>query len=164
MKDWWLGKTQQEQLALVGGAAAVLLLLLYLMAWQPFVNAVEKQRMQVKNQQITLDWMQQALPEFQSLSRNNRATGSSRSNEALLTLVDRTAKQKQLRQQFQRLKPQGDNTVQLWVEQAPFDTLLNWLGNLTSQYGIQIETLSIDRQELPGIVNARLVLQRTGGA
>jgi general secretion pathway protein M len=164
MKDWWLGKTQREQLALVGGAAAVLLLLLYLLAWQPFVNAVEKQRTHVKNQQITLDWMQQVLPEFQSLSSQNRAAGNRQTNEALLTLVDRTAKQKQLREQFQRLKPQGDDTVQLWVEQAPFDTLLNWLGNLTSQYGIQIETLNIDRQELPGIVNARLVLQRAGGA
>ncbi|MCU7844965.1 MAG: type II secretion system protein M [Candidatus Thiodiazotropha sp. (ex Monitilora ramsayi)] len=163
MKRWWLTKTPREQLALTLAAAALLLFLLYLLAWQPFSQAVEQKRLLVKSQQATLNWMQDNLPEIQRLS----GSGSSKkraSNEALLTLVDRTAKQRQLRQQIQRIKPQGDKTVQLWIEQVAFDTLLMWLGELTDQHGIQIDTLNIDRQELPGVVNARLVLQRGGGA
>jgi general secretion pathway protein M len=163
MKQWWLTKTPREQLALVLGAAALLLFLLYLLAWHPFVESVEQKRLKLKSQQVTLNWMQQNLAEIQHLRSQRRANGTSRTNEALLTLVDRTAKQRQLRQQIQRIKPQGDDKVQLWVEQAAFDTLLTWLGGLSVQYGIQIESLSIDRQELPGIVNARLVLQRGGG-
>jgi general secretion pathway protein M len=163
MKDWWLTKTPREQLALVSGAAALLLFLLYLLAWQPFVDSVEMKRLKVKSQQVTLNWMQQNMAEVQRLRGQRRAAGTSGTNEALLTLVDRTAKQSQLRPQIKRIKPQGDNKVQLWVEQAAFDTLLTWLGGLSVQYSIQIESLSIDRQELPGIVNARLVLQRGGG-
>ncbi|MCU7810569.1 MAG: type II secretion system protein M [Candidatus Thiodiazotropha sp. (ex Notomyrtea botanica)] len=163
MKTWWLTKTPREQLALILAAAALLLFLLYLMAWQPFSQAVEQKRLLVKSQQATLSWMQNNLTEIQRLrgSGTNRKTTS---NEALLTLVDRTAKQRQMRQQIQRIKPQGDKTVQLWVEQVAFDTLLIWLGELTQKYDIQIDSLNIDRQELPGLVNARLVLQRGGGA
>jgi general secretion pathway protein M len=164
MKEWWLTKTPREQLALVSGAAALLLLLLYLMAWQPFVDSVEQKRLKVKNQQATLGWMQQNLAEVQRLRGQGRATGASSTNEALLTLVDRTAKESQLRQQIERIKPQGEDEVQLWVKQAAFDTLLTWLGGLNVKYGIQIESLTIEREELPGIVNARLVLQREGGA
>lgn len=164
MKAWWLTKTPREQLMLTAAAAVSLLFLLYLLAWQPFMDSVAQQQLQVKSQQITLDWMKQQLPEIQRLRAQANTRGVKRTNEALLTLVDRTAKQSQLRQQIQRIKPQGDDKVQLWVEQAAFDTLLKWLGGLSTGYGIQLESLSIDRQELPGIVNARLVLQRGGGA
>ncbi len=163
MKSWWLEKTPREQMALVIATAALLLFLIYLLAWQPFVEAVEQKRQQARSQQITLDWMEQNLGEIQRLRNLRRATGATQSNEALLTLVDRTAKQSQLRQQIQRIKPQGDDSVQLWVEQAAFDTLLKWLAELSVQHGIQIESINIDRQDLPGIVNARLVLQREGG-
>lgn len=164
MKTWWLTKTPREQLALTLAAAALLLFLLYLMAWQPFSQAVEQKRLLVKSQQATLSWMQNNLTEIQRLRGSVGASRKAASNEALLTLVDRTAKQRQLRQRIQRIKPQGDQTVQLWVEQVAFDTLLIWLGELTQKYGIQIDSLNIDRQELPGLVNARLVLQRGGGA
>ncbi|MCU7852392.1 MAG: type II secretion system protein M [Candidatus Thiodiazotropha sp. (ex Monitilora ramsayi)] len=164
MKMWWLTKTPREQLALILAAAALFLFLLYLMAWQPFSQAVEQKRLLVKSQQSTLNWMQNNLTEIQHLRGSGGASRKAASNEALLTLVDRTAKQRQLRQRIQRIKPQGDQTVQLWVEQVAFDTLLIWLGELTQKYGIQIDSLNIDRQELPGLVNARLVLQRGGGA
>ena len=163
MKAWWMSKTPREQLALVLGAAALLLLMVYLLAWQPFRESLELKRLQVKSQQATLEWMQQNLGEIQRLRSQRRAAGTAQTNEALLTLVDRTAKQSQLRQQIERLKPQSDDAVQLWVKQAAFDSLMQWVGSLNQLYGIQIESLSIDRQELPGIVNARLVLQRSGG-
>lgn len=164
MKAWWLSKTPREQQALVFAAAALLLFMLYLLAWQPFVNAVEQKRQQVQSRQVTLDWMEGNLAEILTLRNQHRMSGRGNSKEALLTLVDRTAKQSQLRQQIKRIKPQGDSEVQLWVEQAPFDTLLKWLGGLSGQYGVRIDSLNIDRQQQPGVVNARLVLQRAGGA
>lgn len=164
MKDWWLSKTPREQLMLTAAATVALLFLIYLLAWQPFMDSLAQKRLQVNSQQITLDWMRQQLPEIQRLRAQGRASGAKRSNEALLTLVDRTAKQSQLRQQIQRIKPQGDDKVQLWVEQAAFDTLLKWLSGLSVGHGIQIASLTIDRQELTGIVNARLVLEREEGS
>jgi general secretion pathway protein M len=164
MKEWWLSKTPREQQALVIGAAALLLMLLYLVIWEPFANAVDEKRQQVESQRITLDWMEQNLAEVLTLRNQQRAGGGARGNEALLTLVDRTAKQNQMRQQITTIKPQGEDKVQLRIEQAAFDTLLKWLDGLTGQHGIAIESLNVDRQQQPGLVNARLVLQRSGGA
>jgi general secretion pathway protein M len=163
MKEWWQSKTPQEHMAMIIGAAAILVLLVYLLMWRPFVQSLDKKALQVESQQITLKWMQDNLDLVKSLQRQQRGRATS-SNEALLTLVDRTATKIQLRQQIQRIKPQGDNAVQLWIEQAPFDTIIKWLGQLIHTHGIGIDSLNIDKQDKPGLVNARLVLQREGGA
>lgn len=148
---------------MIVGAVAVLLLLVYLLMWRPFSQALEKKALLVESQKITLSWMQDNLDLVTSLRSEQSSRGAS-SNEALLTLVDRTAKQIQLRQQIQRIKPQGDNAVQLWIEEAAFDRIMRWLGQLTRSHAIVIDSLTVDRQEKQGLVNARLVLQREGGS
>ncbi|MET0002349.1 MAG: type II secretion system protein M [Candidatus Thiodiazotropha sp.] len=163
MKEWWQSKTPQEHMALIIGAAAILLLLVYLLLWRPFNHALDKKALLVESQQLTLNWMQDNLDLVKNLRSQQRGK-SAGSNEALLTLVDRTAKKIRLRQQIQRIKPQGDNAVQLWIEEAPFDTIIKWLGQLTQTHAIEIDSLTIDRQDKPGLVNARLVLQREGGS
>ncbi|MEW8521768.1 MAG: type II secretion system protein M [Candidatus Thiodiazotropha endolucinida] len=163
MKEWWQSKTPQEHMALIIGAAAILLLLVYLLMWRPFNQALDKKALLVESQQLTLNWMQENLDLVKNLRSQQRGKSAS-SNEALLTLVDRTAKKIRLRQQIQRIKPQGDNAVQLWIEEAPFDTIIKWLGQLTQTHAIEIDSLTIDRQDKPGLVNARLVLQREGGS
>ncbi|MBW9265950.1 MAG: type II secretion system protein M [Candidatus Thiodiazotropha sp. (ex. Lucinisca nassula)] len=163
MKEWWQSKTPQEHMALIIGAAAILLLLVYLLLWRPFNQALDKKALLVESQQLTLNWMQDNLDLVKNLRSQQRGK-SAGSNEALLTLVDRTAKKIRLRQQIQRIKPQGDNAVQLWIEEASFDTIIKWLGQLTQAHAIEIDSLTIDRQDKPGLVNARLVLQREGGS
>jgi general secretion pathway protein M len=163
MKEWWQSKTSQEHMAMIIGAAAILVLLVYLLMWRPFMQALDNKALLVESQQITLKWMQENLDLVKSLRRQQRGKAPS-SNEALLTLVDRTAKKIQLRQQIQRIKPQGDNAVQLWIEQAPFDTIILWLGQLIHTHAIGIDSLNIDKQDKPGLVNARLVLLREGGS
>jgi general secretion pathway protein M len=161
MKQWWQSKTPQEHMAMIIGGAAVLLLLIYLIIWRPFQQSLEEKALLVKSQESTLQWMKDNAELVKNLRRsgNNKGTAS---NEALLTLVDRTAKSIQLRQQIKRIKPQGDDAVQLWVEQAAFDTLVLWLSQMTQEYALNIESLNIDRQDAPGLVNARVVLQRGG--
>ncbi|MCG7911155.1 MAG: general secretion pathway protein GspM [gamma proteobacterium symbiont of Stewartia floridana] len=161
MKQWWLSKTPQEHLAMIVGGTAVLLLLIYLIVWRPFQQSLEQKALLVKSQESTLQWMKDNADLVKNMRSNQPGKGAA-SNEALLTLVDRTAKRVQLRQQIKRIKPQGDDSVQLWVEQASFDTLIRWLGQMTQEYALNIESLNIDRQDAPGLINARVVLQRGG--
>ncbi|MES9928008.1 MAG: type II secretion system protein GspM, partial [Candidatus Thiodiazotropha sp. 6PDIVS] len=91
MKQWWNSKTHQEHLAMIIGGSAVLILLLYLIIWRPFEQNLEQKALQVASQQSTLQWMKGNLGLIKSLNSNQSKRGSN-TNEALLTLVDRTAK------------------------------------------------------------------------
>jgi general secretion pathway protein M len=114
----------------------------------------------VERQVATLEWMKKSAAEIRSLRSGQTRKTSNASNQALLTLVDRTAKQNQLNKYIQRLKPQNNDSVQLWLEQAPFDSLVIWLGLLVSQYDIDLDSISIERDESSGLVDARLTLLR----
>ena len=160
MKQWWLARSPQDRQAIAVAAAAFFLLLLYLLLWIPFQQQIERKKMHLEGQRATLNWMQEQAAEVKLLKDRQSSGNSAGTGEALLTLVDRTAKRNQLRQFIQRLKPQGSDKVQLWVEEAPFDTLVRWLGLLVRQHGLFLESVSIERQEKSGLVNARLNLQR----
>jgi general secretion pathway protein M len=160
MKQWWMSRTSQEQRALMIGGAVVCLLMIYLLIWEPFAERVDIAAMRVKSQQSTLIWMQESAARIKQLKSSGSAGKPAASNQALLTLVDRTAKQNRLRDYIQRLKPQGSNSVQIWMEQAPFDNLIKWLGRLESENGVNVESLSISREEGAGMVKARINLQR----
>jgi general secretion pathway protein M len=160
MKQWWLSRTPQDRMALILSVIVVILLLIYLLLWLPFTKQSTKQRTLVENQLVTLNWMKKSAGEIKTLRGGMRANNKPTSNQALLTLVDRTANQSQLRQFIQRLKPEDNDSVQLWLEKAPFDTLIQWLGLLVKQYDIHPAAVSIERKEEAGLVDARLTLQR----
>ena len=160
MNEWWLSRSPQDKLAFMAATIAVALLLLYLLVWLPFTQQVEKRRLQVDSQQATLDWMKQSIAQIEQLRERQSADSRQGRNEPLLTLVDRTAKSNQLRQFIQRLRPEGSTAVQIWVEQAPFDKLTQWLGLLVGRYGIKLESASIEQQDKPGLINAKLNLLR----
>lgn len=160
MKDWWLSRTPQDRVAIVITVSVVVLLMAYLFLWLPFNKQITAQRALVENQINTLIWMENSAMEVQSLRNRHTGTKSTTSNGALLTLVDKTAKQDQLRQYIQRLKPQDNDKVQLWLEEAPFDSLVRWLGLLKERYSIVLESISVERQQKTGLVDVRLTLLR----
>jgi general secretion pathway protein M len=160
MKDWWFSRSSQDRMAITITACVVGLLLVYLFVWLPFNNKIITKRNQVESQMATLEWMEKSAEEVRSLRSSQARSNTKVSNEALLTLVDRTAKQNQLSKYIQRLKPQDNDSVQLWLEQAPFDALVQWIGLLVRQYNIDLDAISIERDESSGMVDARLTLLR----
>ena len=160
MKDWWLSRTPQDKTAILITTSVVGLLLIYLFAWLPFNKQINAKRALVESQLATLNWMKQSATEIQSLRGRQTGNHNRANNEALLTLVDRTAKQNHLRKYIQRLKPQDNDSVQLWLENAPFDSLIQWLAILNKQYEINLDTISIERQQSSGLIDARLTLLR----
>ena len=160
MKEWWHSRTPQDRSAILIGASVVGLLLIYLFGWLPFNKQIAVKRGLVEGQLATLEWMKKSAAEIRSLRSGQTRPDTRVSNEALLTLVDRTAKQNHLSKYIQRLKPQNNDSVQLWLEHAPFDRLVQWLGLLARQYAIGLDSISVDRDEASGLVDARLTLLR----
>ena len=56
------------------------------------------------------------------------------------------------------LQPEGDNAVSIWFDAVSFALLMDWLTSINQQ-GISVRQISIDRQDAPGTVSARLVLR-----
>ncbi len=159
MKAWFYSKEPLERRIVIAVGAMIILSLLYLLVWVPVSESYDLKSKQLNSKRELVQWMQKTAARITRLQGDRTAKGAS-SNHPLLSTVDQTIKRSGLGSSMKRLEPQGNNKVQIWFENAGFDPLVSWLGNLSGQYQISIVTISIEPQGQPGRVNARLVLSR----
>lgn len=58
-----------------------------------------------------------------------------------------------------RLQPEGSSGVSVWFESVSFAVLLEWVTSVSQQGSVSIRQISIDRNEDPGVVSARVILE-----
>ena len=161
MKQWFLSRQPQERLALICMALFITGAALYALFWVPLNEDIAQKRLWVAEQQKTVDWMQQTAIKINQLKQSAKTGQSKKNSEALLTTIDRTAKQQRLRDVVKRIKPQGNDKVQIWLEQAAFDRMVRWLDLLQQRHNVSITTITVDRQSGSGLINARINLERS---
>ena len=157
MKEWYAGLAQRERVLVTGAAILLVLLLLYAMIWQPLSDAYLRMQKGVQVQQDTLTWMQQASQQIKGL-KGQAGRGNRGFQGSLLAVVDRSAQAAGLGQAMKRVEPEGRDGVRVWLEGASFDSLISWLGTLASQ-GAEVSTITLERQDIPGRVDARVNLK-----
>lgn len=160
MKDWFNGLDSREQLMVGVAAVVVVLFLLYLLVWAPLDNGHETLKTKVAAQRETVVWMEQSAQTLQQLKRTRGPGARGLGGKSLLAMADSTARSNGLGPALRRVEPEGSRNVRVWLENAPFDQVVKWLGTLHTTYGISTDSASLERvAETAGRVNARLSLQ-----
>lgn len=157
MKAWLSRFEKREARALLGGAGAIVVIGLYFLAIEPYVAYKANLGEAVQEQRSVLAWMLAASQEAQHL-REQRPGNRAGNGQSLLATVDKSARTAGVASSIKRLEPEGENGVRVWLEQAKFDTLILWFGQLKNQHAVTVRDLRLERQDSPGIVNGRIVL------
>jgi len=158
VKAWWESLAIRERALVSGGLAVTLAVLIYVLVWEPFQVSHRRLQQNVAEQRADLAWMRQAAQDIQRLSGTARPRSDGRS---LLTVVDQTARAAGLGTALKQITPQGEDKLSARLDAVEFDKLLLWIGTLEREHPIILIHLSVDRTEIPGLVNARLILQGT---
>lgn len=162
MKDWFLGLAQREQIFVGGGAVVVLIALFHTLVWVPLDSGQES-----LTQSVTL-W-QRSLADLKPLKGMQAdATGGSPRNansgsQTPVVIVDQTLRARGLDRALQRSQPTTSNGIRVEFDNVAFDELVLWLGDLSSEYGMQVTSGSMSQssQSGPGRINATFTLERT---
>jgi general secretion pathway protein M len=159
LKDWFFGLKPRERLLVAGGAVIVVLVALYTLAIAPFYGAVNSRAERVAQKEGDLAWMRGVAGEM--MARNATAPApAAPSNESLVVLIDRTARECGLGAALTGQTPDGANGIRVRLEGAEFEKLVMCLATLQQAHSVTIESATIDRTAKPGLVNASLVLHR----
>ena len=154
----WLQGLKPRERALVAVAAALTgVTLIYLALVAPLSHAVTARQARIERKQTDLNWMRGMagpLRQLQSMQRNVN------NNESLVVVVDRSARQTGLAAALTGQSPNGEQGIRVRLENAAFDSLVLWIGQLQQQYGLEIESANVDHTAKPGIVNATVTLSR----
>jgi type II secretory pathway component PulM len=154
VKDWYAGLAQREQYAVLAGAAASVALLLFA-AWIPVERRVSHLQDSVRTKQADLAWLQSVAPQLGAL----RNTAADASGQSLVVLVDGVARQTGIARSVAGSQPGDDGTLSVRLEQVPFDSLINWAGELVQHHGVRVVSANIDGGAGVGSVSATFVLR-----
>ncbi len=155
MKGWWSSLSDRDRRLGLVAIVAVAAWLLWLLAWRPLTQGRDQWQRNAELAETELHWMREAalqLPNVQRLEPKDRG------NQSLFALAQQSAVQVGLGNAFRRGEQDGAASVQIWLENAPYDQLVNWLQALQRDYAIVAVDANLDRVGA-GIVNARLRLQ-----
>jgi len=162
IKEFLAGLQPRERQLVIGAAVLLIVFMAYLLLWRPYGGKrLHDLQASVSEQRATLAWMQQAAVRAQQLRGNSAIVSSG--GQSLMALIDQTAKGNDLSAAMKRVEPAGEHSVRVWIEQAPFDTLVTWLDILNRSHGVHVQTITMDREAAgPGRVNARITLEGAG--
>jgi len=160
MKEWLDELEVRERLFLMVGALFVAGAFFYYAIWSPLARS-----------QATLSAnvaaLERSLAELKPLKASLSGAGVSPAviaggNQSLVVTVDTTLREHGLYSTLQRSQPTRDNGIRVELEDAPFDQLILWLGDLGNRYSLQVisGSFSVPAQDSQGRVNASLTLER----
>jgi type II secretory pathway component PulM len=145
--------TPRERWILVGGGALCVILLIGAILL-PLQHRVSATKAQIEKKRDDLVWLRSMAPQLASL----QATRTPTLNESLVVLVDRTARDAGFSKSLVGSQPSGDGGLNVRFEKMPFDTLITWLSQLHEQYGVRVDSATVDAANEAGTVTATLVL------
>jgi general secretion pathway protein M len=145
----------RDRYALLGLAVFFGLLFVVVGIWQPAVNYAADAKASRDSKRELIEWMNSTAGQARATAGSQVA--SPNSGQSLLTIVSRTAKTFSIKPN--KLQPEGNDAVGVWFEAVAFDMLISWLEELQMKQGILVKQISVDKNEQPGTVNARIVLK-----
>jgi general secretion pathway protein M len=157
MNPWQRLQPREQRLLLIA-AVTTALLLLYVAVIEPMQQQRQSLTQAISQQQQELQWLVDRAAEVAQLRGSQPAPSVANRSESLMALVDRRAREKGIDKSIRRIQPEGQRAVQVWLEQAPFNSLLEWIESMAGD-GIEVTGLLIERQPTAGWVNARLTLE-----
>ncbi len=133
-----------------------ILLMFYMLLWEPTqLRLNDLRERQLPQSEQTLAWVKQALVN----AENNSSVEVEKIIEGpLLTVIEQTAEKAKVRSAIQRMQPNQNQQVKIWMNEVEFDSWLRWVA-LLQQQNVEIDRASV-ATNTPGLVNVRMTVVR----
>jgi general secretion pathway protein M len=152
LRTWYASLSARDQRVVAVGAVILAIIILIGGILMPLQSAVSSAAKGTETRREDLAWMRVNAPEVRALGGQLPAD----TGEAPVVLVDRVGREAGLASALRGTQPNATGGVRVQLEAAPFDTLVVWLDTLDRNYGLAIESITVDRTPVPGTVNASI--------
>ena len=157
--DWFESLEQRERLLVTIGAVFVLLTLFYLLLLEPTAHRLKQAKSKYLSAQQQLAFMQETHSTAERLKKQPQLGAKQIiAPENLLSYLDSSMKRYRINTQLNSISPAKDNGANLRFDNVEYNKLMQWLGNLYFQNGINVESINIAPTKNPGMVKATMLL------
>lgn len=162
VKVWFNALAPRERVMVILGTVAVVLAILYYGAWRPLNTSRARARAQVAAEAEQIRWLVGLQEQAQLLRANTREGPVQGQNRSILAIIDSTSRAQGLAKAVSRIQPDNNDEAVVTLDDAPFNQMLYWLHTMRRDYNIHIAGLTVTHDDKPGLVQARLKLERHG--
>ncbi|MDX2349616.1 MAG: type II secretion system protein M [Porticoccus sp.] len=151
IKHYFYSLPEKDQKALKLLVLFIAPLLVYLLVIKPSFTYYAEAKADYQESRELLAWI--------NSNKTNISTAKSSPtiapNVPLSQFVSTSADENKI--SISRLQPQGENNVRIWLSEAEFSALTDWLLKLTDK-GLKISSITIDKTPASGVVNAQCLI------
>ena len=158
MKQWWLERKPQERLTLAAGAVVAAVIIVIGFVWVPLLRGTAELRDAVVEKTRTLADVHRV--ELLGGQQGDGRTPPS-ATQSLIGLIASTGQSHEL--VFTRTQPDttsGADAIRVSFEAQKFDDLVQWLVMLERDYGVSVDSFSVNGAQDPGLVTGQTFLRR----
>ena len=154
-KSRWVGLQTREQQILRYSAVILGLLLFYLLIIDPVYSSRDDAEQRLHSTREAFSVVQQQAFDLKASLSNPGISGSG----SLLTQVESSAQKEGLRSALKRLQPSGNNQIQVSLEGASYQQVMQWLSTLHQQ-GVKAQRVDIQVDRKTDLLGVQLLLSR----
>lgn len=155
-REKWEDLDSREQLSLKVLSIVLACFIAYFAVWQPAKNYMSSEYASLEQSQELLQLIRNNRQKLASVGQRSNNQPAAMNSQQLVSTVTNLAKKNAL--SLKRFEPSGDNKVKVWLEDAPFDKMVEWLAQLEKNLKVRVEQISVEKEDAPGMISARLTL------
>jgi general secretion pathway protein M len=137
-------------------AGALVLACLYFFIWQPSNHYMTSSREGMHTAAETLSFVQQNIGQASIAAQLTQNSQGALDPQSMVSTISTAGKKYNV--ELKRFEPSGESKLRVWLEDVPFNSVVQWLQDLDKSHSLKVSEISIDRDEKPGLVNARLLI------
>ena len=157
MKEWFTQLNQREQMSVLALGLVLAVYLLYILVWSPLDSKREDlalQNLVIAESQVRVDAM---VSELLQLRASGVKTGNRRN---LTSVINESTSRLQL--PVMRLQPNSRGEIQVRLENAAFDDVLQWLYQMEYTEHMLVREVSLTQSNTAGLVNVTARIAEAG--
>lgn len=157
MKAWFLNLSLRERQVVFFGGLLLGIFLIYEMIFASLSSGVSHLRDKVRSDTSLLTWMTETNQRIQSLE-NSASPSSEPLTGSLLSSLQTTLNHSPFSKSVTQLQQSENDSVEVKLQNIPFDEFAKWLIDFTQQNELRILQLTTTPNKDPGMVNVDLKL------
>lgn len=158
-RQWFDALESRERIMVIACGVVVALGLYYFLIWNPLSSGVDRLTTSIAADRELVSWLGGVQAEVKRL-RAEGVRPAAGSGQSLISIIDQTSKNAGLNEAVSRIQPEGSDSARIWLEGAGFDATMRWLHTLETDYGVAVESITVSREDKPGLVRARISVER----
>ncbi|MFK8032464.1 MAG: type II secretion system protein GspM [Gammaproteobacteria bacterium] len=160
MNAWWQGLDQRERGLVSIMGVMIVVAMVYFFVLEPLFSGARSYSERVATAEKDLEYMKRVSPTLKQsggASSGNRAQPGG--NRTLLSIIDQTTKQFDLKPRGSTQS--GSDKLRVQFPASSFNAMISWFGELHSKYGVEIDAVSLTREDdNPGVVSGSVTIAK----